>query len=54
MSGYSSYGSFVVIEHQWDSCPHCSLYAFEFLSVSVGRQVAGATRWGAWVIPAMG
>ncbi|MEA3211656.1 MAG: murein DD-endopeptidase [Chthoniobacter sp.] len=39
--GYSNYGRFVVIEHQWDGCPYYSLYAhLNSLSVSVGQRVA--------------
>ena len=39
--GYSNYGRFVVIEHQWDGCPYYSLYAhLNSLSVSMGQRVA--------------
>ncbi len=39
--GYSNYGRFVVVEHQWDDCPYYSLYAhLNSLSVSVGQRVA--------------
>ena len=39
--GYSNYGRFVVIAHQWDGCPYYSLYAhLNSLAVKVGQRVA--------------
>jgi murein DD-endopeptidase MepM/ murein hydrolase activator NlpD len=39
--GYSNYGRYVVVEHQWDGCPYYSLYAhLNSLSVSVEQRVA--------------
>src|SRR5678815_5772523 len=32
--GYSNYGRFVVIEHQWDGCPYYSLYALSLIHIS--------------------
>ncbi len=45
--GYSNYGRFVVIEHQWDGSPYYSLYAhLNSATVTVGQQVAQGTPLG--------
>lgn len=47
ISGYSNYGRFVVIEHQWDGSPYYSLYAhLNSISVKPGQRVAQGTPIG--------
>lgn len=45
--GYSNYGRYIVIEHQWDGSPYYSLYAhLNSATVTVGQTVTAGTPLG--------
>ena len=50
--GYSNYGRYVVIEHDWDGSPYYSLYGhLSEISATVGASVRRVIASRAWDTP---